>query len=233
MIEIDEKTFKKPDWYLQIPELNYYFFNPYNSFKNLNSDLEKENFKKIRNDFFIKLSSLLKENKIKLSNVKELIFDNERKLIDTVVIHHTNRDSRTSLDLLEAIFLIQLYAKEFSNKSNQYYGKAIFSGHLRKNKQTFFPYHYLIMPDGDVIQTLEEKYIGWHSGNWDYNCRSIAIAFHDNLEAKKPTEEAIKSAKTIIDKYKPKNILGHREIVSYTSCPGNLFLGENGWKKRL
>ena len=108
-------------------------------------------------------------------------------------------------------------------------GLPIWSGHFYQGRQTFMAYHYLIRKDGSYEQVLKDHEIGWQAGNWEVNCRSIALCFVDNLEQKTPTPEAVQTAKEIISRYPEAQIKGHREINPKTTCPGELFLGPGGW----
>jgi len=80
---------------------------------------------------------------------------------------------------------------------------------------------------------LQDEQIGWQAGNWEINCRSIAICFLDDLKEKEPTKEAIQAAQDIIQKYRGCKLLGHKEVNEKTSCPGTLFWGEDGWNNLL
>lgn len=225
-----EQIVKKPAWYFEVKEFLQSFKE---SYENASSDEAKEIIKSEKEHLLFRLGELLNEGKVTLDENHEGFFDRKRKLIDTIVIHHSSRPSDLPLYVINAIHLLNLYVPEFSDPKRDYYGQNIFSGHTNNGKQTFIAYHYLIMPDGEVIQNLKDEYIGWHCGNWDYNCRSIAICFHAELEEAEPTPKAILSAKKLIAHYNPKEILGHREIKPMTECPGSKFLGENGWKKKL
>lgn len=218
----------KPDWYITLhPLLQEYFYDRY-----VNKEKKPEEWHKFRQEFLILVSGLLKEGRVGLSN-KTLGFDEERKKIDAIVIHHSGRDHSTPLEIFNGLHLINLYARVFSDSDKEFYGQPITSDHYYNGKQTFIGYHYIVWPDGKFEQVLKDEYIGWHCGNWGYNRRSVGVCIHDDLIEKMPTPEALKVVRKIIKKYNPKDILGHREVLSTTVCPGNLFLGENGWKKEL
>ena len=59
------------------------------------------------------------------------------------------------------------------------------------------------------------------------------MAFVDELEDARPMDAAIVAAREIIGGYPDCRVIGHREVISGTACPGNLFLGEAGWKSEL
>lgn len=225
-----EDILSQPNWYIKLNAAMKFF---HYEFQNEESTLEKDYLKIERDRLIYFFSEELKKGNISLGENIEFYFDDERKPIDTVVIHHTSRTSETPLSVMEGIHLLNLYASQFSMEGKSYFGKPIFSGHEKEGKQTFLAYHYIVMPDGSFEQILKDEYIGWHCGNWEYNCKSIAISIHDDLDEKEPTPQAIETVKKLIAKYNPKEILGHREIKPSTTCPGNKFLGENGWKKKL
>jgi len=156
-----------------------------------------------------------------------------REKIDTIVIHHKGRTKESTLEYIESVEMLNLYVREFITPHTDHFKKPLFSGHIYKGRQTFLAYHYIIYPDGSYENPLKDEYIGWHCGNPDYNKRSIAINIMDTLVDKEPTPKAIETTRKIIQKYQPKEILGHGEIKQNESCPGNTFLGENGWKKKL
>lgn len=171
-------------------------------------------------------------------------FDAERKEIDTVVIHHTHGEIAMTKERLSAIELLRLYAVYFANPTYEQdliiKGKGLFSGHVRSGKQVFYPYHFFINADGTVEELLRDEEVGWHSGNWEVNCRSIAVALNANYENGTPSQIEIEAiAKLIREKYpyiKKENIVGHREINPKTTCPSNLFLSlgvQRGWKEDL
>jgi N-acetyl-anhydromuramyl-L-alanine amidase AmpD len=87
---------------------------------------------------------------------------------------------------------------------------------------------------------LEDNEIGWQAGNWDINCRSVAICFDGDYENSKPSDIELKAAANIIKEYYPgvlkERIFGHCEINRKTTCPSNLFLSmdsRRGWKEEL
>lgn len=222
------KIFSEPDWYLKLkPQLKEYFYDYKGDKKEKTKKwLEKrEEFKKL-------VADLLKRNKIALGKTGKN-FDQERLPIDTAVIHHSSTPAKESIWVIETLGLIRLYAFEYSQKENSFYGQPIWSGHFYRDRQTFVAYHYLIKNDGSFIKTLKDNYIGWHCGNWKYNRKSLAICFIGDLKNEKPTQKALKTAAKIIKNYPIKKILGHHEINKKTDCPGDLFLGNDGWKLTL
>jgi hypothetical protein len=172
------------------------------------------------------------------------VWDKERKLIDTIVIHHTANLPGMTLDRLSAIELVRLYAPYYTNPlypQDEYIkGSAISSGHVRGGKQVFYPYHWIIKSNGKKERLLYDSEIGWHAGNWNVNCRSIAIVLDNNYETTKPSTTELEAIANLIKSnysFVPKDrILGHGEINLRTTCPSRLFLsrnGQRGWKEDL
>ena len=99
----------------------------------------------------------------------------------------------------------------------------------------FFAYHFIVFENGRIERLLEDKYIGWQSGDWDINTRSIAIVLAGDYKHKSPSDNQIKAIANIIkQKYSfvsLDRIYGHREINPKTTCPGNNFL--DGWRNTL
>jgi hypothetical protein len=168
-------------------------------------------------------------------------FDEERKPIDIIVIHHTSKEPGLSAEELSTMEMVRLYAPYYFNPTyeddKELKGKPIFSGHFREGKQVFWPYHWIVRSDGSAERLLNDNETGWHCGNWDVNCRSVAIVLDNDYENGKPSEKElagiariIKENYSFVDK---ENIIGHLEVNSSTTCPSKLFLGENGWKKDL
>lgn len=169
--------------------------------------------------------------------------DSDRAGTDTILIHHTSNPPGLSPTRLSAIELIRLYGPYFANppeKDRALRGKPLFSGHVRNSQQVFWPYHWLIRNDGRMERLLRDREIGWHAGDWETNCRSIAIAFDDDLEFWRPAPQALAAAAALIaHRYRHvpiSNIIGHSEVRGRTVCPSALFLDNDagpGWKRDL
>lgn len=222
------EIFLMPDWYLQLqPQLQEYFYN-YDGDKKRKS----QRWLETRGEFVKMASELLESNQIALGNSGSN-WDEKRKAIKNIVIHHSSTPSNTPLQTINALGLIRLYAPVYSKKNTKQFGRPLWSNHFYNGKPTFIAYHYIIEQDGTIHHILNDEQIGWHAGDWNINCNSIAICFLDELEEKKPTIKAIQSARKIIAKYPDCKLLGHREVSKKTTCPGKLFLGEKGWKSLL
>ncbi|MEX0932005.1 MAG: peptidoglycan recognition family protein [Candidatus Saccharimonadales bacterium] len=232
---INENKFRqslaKQDWYLGIvPELKKLERQAEASSKD-----ERNNIKEEVYSFFEKA----------LANGEVLIgeegynFDQDRRGIDTIVIHHTSEPSGISLNRLNAMHLIRLYATSYANPvseaEKEIKGQPIYSGHFYDGRQVFWTYHWLIRKDGSKERLLRDEYVGWHAGDWGANCRSVAICFDGDFSNSTPNKDMIKTAKEVIQtNYRQVNairILGHREVYPQTVCPGSEFVG--GWQKEI
>jgi hypothetical protein len=227
---------KNPDWYLSIlPELEKLR-------KQLNekTDAEQEPLKVELYDFF---AEHLIAGDIALDGDPPNA-DEERKPIDTIIIHHTSNPPGMTKERLSGAELIRLYAPEFAapkyEVDKKKKGRPIYSGHFRDGKQVFWPYHWFVRHDGTVDRLLNDDEIGWQAGSWDMNCRSIAICFDGDFENSRPSDVELSAVANIIKDYYPQiahdRILGHREVNLKTTCPSNLFLSDSayrGWKDDL
>lgn len=171
-------------------------------------------------------------------------WDAERKPIDTIVIHHTSNPPGLRLSRLSAIELIRLYAPQYAKPryeaDRDIIGQPIYSGHVRDGAQVFWPYQWLVRSDGSAERLLYDEEIGWQAGNWDVNCRSVAICLDGDFENSTPSHmELATVAQLIREQYpsvKKENVLGHCEINLKTTCPSTKFLtygNRTGWKKVL
>jgi hypothetical protein len=170
--------------------------------------------------------------------------DQERKKIDTVVIHHTSNPPGLRPNRLSAIELIRLYGPYFAKpphaEGQLLKGEGIYSGHVRDGRQVFWPYHWIVRHDGHAERLLYDSEVGWHAGDWDINCRSVAIVLDGDYELARPSVIELKGLAKIVRLHYPQvplvRLVGHREINSTTSCPSKLFLdgaAAKGWKADL
>ena len=161
--------------------------------------------------------------------------DEERQPIDTVVIHHTSSEPGLRPERLSAIELIRLYAPYFAVKKDQFpKGQPIYSGHLRDGRQVFWPYHWIVRSDGNAERLLFDSEVGWHVGNWEINCRSVAIVLDNDYELESPSNVELHGVAAVIREHYGQipltRIVGHREVNPKTACPSELFLDKSGWK---
>lgn len=164
--------------------------------------------------------------------------DAQRQPVDTLIIHHTEEDSTMPPSRLSAIGLLRLYAPKYLDNNvidHQLKGNTIWSGHFWEGKQVFYGYHWLVFPDGSTQRLLDDSNIGWHSGNWKINTRSVGIALAGNYEHSTPPKtQLLATAQLISDVYpavEKHSIHGHREVKEHRTCPGDQFL--SGWKQVL
>ncbi len=216
------------DWYIRLEEYLKGKIFP------ITTDPE---IKKARQPFYETVTAMLDAGKIPLAE-KGPDFDAERKPIDTLVIHHTSEDPDIRLSKLSAIGFVRQYGSNYLGGDIRGYeikGKPVWSGHFRDGKMVFFAYHWLVRQNGKAQRLLDDGYIGWQSGSWDINRRSVAIALSGDYTDGIPSEKQIAVIKEIIMNNYPSvdvsRIFGHREINPKTICPGNKFLAEPGWKK--
>jgi len=169
--------------------------------------------------------------------------DTQRKPIGMVVVHHTSNPPGLRQERLSAIGLIRLYGPYFiapESDDNYLKGQPIASGHMRNGRQVFWPYHWIVRSDGRAERLLYDTEIGWHAGNWDVNCRSVAIVLDNDYEQQRPTDIELQAIARLIKTHYPyvplTRIVGHSEVNVKTVCPSNLFLDGphgRGWKKNL
>jgi N-acetylmuramoyl-L-alanine amidase len=86
--------------------------------------------------------------------------------------------------------------------------------------------HYVVRSgDGHIAQTVREKNIGWHAGNWDYNTRSVGIEHEGWVDQPQWFTDQLYAAsaaltRTICNRYGiPKDrshIIGHIEVPGST-----------------
>lgn len=224
-----ESQFKYPDWYIRLDrDLNEKIFPIVH---------KKPEVKAFRHEVYELVEELLGKGQIPLAKEGPNL-DNDRKLIDTIIIHHTEEKPDIKLSKLSAIGFVRQYGLVYSENDvygHQLKGQPIWSGHFRNGQMVFFAYHWLVRPDGNAERLLEDEYIGWHSGDWKINTKSIAIALSGDYEEDTPPISQIKGvAKVIKDNYpqvSKNKILGHREVKKERTCPGAYFIKE--WKNTL
>lgn len=169
-------------------------------------------------------------------------WDQWRLPIEYAVIHHTSSSPTISLKELNILGL-RLYMEQFL-KDADVKDKPLYSGHYWFNKahekenMTFVSYHYMVRPNGKIIQLTDDSAFLWHAGNLEINKKSIGIALAGKFTDRDPTEEALRSVVKIINEHKinKKGVFGHKEvirkdIIGETECPGRNFT--NIWKNKL
>jgi hypothetical protein len=222
---------KKPDWYLVLgPNLKKLMTRALWSKATTKEEIRSEVY-----SFFIKN---LESGQVFLAESGPN-WDKERKTIDTIVIHHTSHSPGVTWQQIDAVHLLRLYANYYSspydNRDKSIKGQPIFSNHFRSGRQVFYAYHWLVRNDGSTERLLNDNEVGWQAGNWEVNCKSVAICLDNDYENSSPSDVVIAAVARLIkanySAVKPENILGHRQVNPKTTCPGSQFL--NGWKKDL
>ncbi|MGH7195851.1 MAG: peptidoglycan recognition protein family protein [Candidatus Saccharimonadales bacterium] len=229
--ELWQRALAKPDWYVGIAA-------DFKRLEKLAAQSDHETRKQIKSEMYGFIETALKNKQIMLAKAGE-DFDKQRRPIDTIVIHHSKNRDGLSLARLNAMHLLIIYgtyyAKPSDEREKHFTGQPVWSGHFYKNQQVFWGYHWLVKTSGQAEQILDDKYVGWHAGNWDINTRSIGICIDDDLSEKAPSPESLKAvAKIIKNRYafvKPAKIIGHKDANPKTACPGKLF--DDVWRKQL
>ncbi len=217
-----QEALLKPDWYVPLEEyLRQEIFPVVH---------DNPEVKRKRHEFYELVEEMLAKENIPLAK-NGPDWDAGRKPTDTIIIHHTEEEPWIKLTKLSAIGFVRQYAKKYL-ESPKLRGKAIWSGHFKDDQMVFFAYHWLIRPDGQKERLLEDKHIAWHA---EGKSNTIGIAFSGNYEHSSPPIKQIKAAAEIIRSYydhvDKAKILGHREVMSNRTCPGDQFLPK--WKQTL
>lgn len=173
-------------------------------------------------------------------------WDADEARIDMVIIHHSAMYPEASWVEISDLQRESLYMPRYRSSDPVPYlkGQSPHSGHFRAVNgeliEVFYAYQWFIRPNGTSERLLLDKDVGWQAGNWNVNCRSIAICFAGDYSQSKPAEEALDTCAKLITDYikkfpaiKLENVIGHREVNPKTICPGNDFLGPDGWKQIL
>lgn len=218
----------KPDWYLYLvdsPEYQRLTEPPRDG-----SDTERAKLKEAALSF---LEEELAADRVALGLVGP-DWDEERKPVDTVIIHHTGNPPDITPARLNAIQLLKLYAPHYA-RTAEISGQPIWTNHFRGGRPIFWAYHWLVRWDGSVERLLEDDEIGWQAGDWSVNCRSIAVCFDGDFEREVPSARMLGTAADLIRAHYSKvsvdRILGHCEVNPKTVCPGTMFI--NGWKRTI
>lgn len=224
------KAITEPDWYIKTVDFLKEVKEKYPE----NSDERNRLLKQSRHFF----EQALIDNKVALAS-SGLDLDAERKPIDTIVVHHTSAEPGYRTSYMNAVHMLNIYAPYFTNPTvrgeESLKGQPLWSGHVYGGKPVFWAYHWLMRMDGSFERLLPDEAIGWHSGNWEINRRSIAICLDNDYENQDPDEQILQKLAAHIKKnyawVGEERVLGHRECRQGTVCPGNGWL--TGWKDKL
>lgn len=89
-------------------------------------------------------------------------------------------------------------------------------------------YHFVIRKNGTIESGRALAAVGAHC--YSHNENSVGICLSGNFDNEKPTKKQLKSLKNLtawlcrkynLDPKKDQTILGHRDLISGTSCPGS------------
>lgn len=228
-LDVWEKTLQNPLWYKEImPVLEKWS-------RDFPENEQTELLSGRVNDYF---TEKLDKNEIFLGSSGP-DFDQWRKPIDTVVIHHTSGKPGVSWQSLSAKGLLRQYAADYYHYDDQYgintKDQPLWSGHFRGEKQVFYAYYWLVRLNGEAERLLQDEYIGWQAGNKEINFRSVAIVLDGDFADTQPSDQELEGiAKILKDHYpsiSPERVIGHLEANPKTVCPGNLFLPV--WKHKI
>ena len=135
----------------------------------------------------------------------------------TIVIHHSVTNQKENIDW--AVGRINVSHKKKLHKK-------------RNKKGLYVAYHYIIGAKGELRETRDLDEIGYHSGRWNVNMRSIGICLLGNFQLDIPTEEQLIELQNLIkylkNKFKIKKVCGHRDIKP-TACPGKNLTNKLIW----
>ena len=224
-----ERYIDRPDWYLKLlPD-----------YKRLNKRAEKDpEFKvRLKKQAYAFFERHLRAGDLRLGDSGPN-WDEERRPIDTIVIHHTANPSGMTRERLSAMHLLRLYASHYiypPKKEKYIKGQPIWSGHFHNEKQVFYSYHWLVREDGSTERLLNDDEIGWQAGNWEVNTCSVGICLDGDYREQDPPEKMLAAVVKLIKKeysgVKTDRIFGHGEVNKKTDCPGVNFV--EGWKNIL
>lgn len=225
-----EEATQHPDWYLRVNE------NRKHLVKLAEGRLQEER-REIKDPMYAFIEEKLRQGALPLGKDGEN-WDEERKPVDSIIIHHTSNRPNLQLTRLNAIHLLNLYVAQYAEppkEKEHIKGQPIYSHHYSGGEQVFYAYHWLVRMDGATERLLPDEAVGWQAGDWDVNCRSVAICLDNDFEESSPSEKVIGFVADLIRKHYPHitadHVKGHREVNPKTVCPGNTFL--DGWKASL
>ena len=226
------QRFAEPDWPLHI----------YDEFRQLEERAMQSGKAvggAIKEEIYSLIEHSLREGEIALG-ATGIDWDEAREPIETAVIHHTEEPTGMTLDRLNAMHLIRLYAAWYASdnpgldKPNAY-GQPIWSNHLQAGRQVFWGYHWLVRLDGQAERLLPDASIAWHAGVWAVNQKSIAICIDDDLSHGQPSETVIRACADLMKSHYPdiakEAVVGHCQVREDRTCPGALFLPS--WRAKL
>ena len=193
-----------------------------------NEDAGLTRRKESRDAVYGYFEKLLSEDKVILGTHGKN-WDEDRKPVDTVVIHHTKGEGGMTWQRLNAMHLLRLYAKSYLNPTTEkeIQDHAVYSNHFRGERPVFYAYHWLIHADGTSERLLADDEIGWQAGNWDINCCSVGICLDGDFEHSQPPEAMLAAARGLIQEHYghvgAARIIPHKSANPSTTCPGGWY----------
>lgn len=172
-------------------------------------------------------------------------WDAERKPFDLIVIHHTATSPTTTAESIDTGQKDRLYVPRYQSENDDPYVKGLppNSGHVVNGKERFGGYHHLVYEDGRVTTELSPlvkinetwfvDMVGWHTGTWEVNCRSLGICLVGDFTDQEPPEPQLTATARLIAYYKtryPQLQVQPHQALSRTECPGRTW---RVWSKKL
>ncbi len=227
------RAVRQPDWYLRLyPELHSLM----KQWRARPDSPHTAQSKAAVLDFF---EAVTRNGALRLAASGQNL-DAGRQPIDTVVIHHTSSPPGYSLARLNVTQMLRVYVPYYNHPTvageEGLRGQLLWSNHVRDGQPVFYAYHWLLRMDGHLEHLLEDDQIGWHAGNWEINCRSVAICLDNDYAEQDPSPAVLeKLGKCIAEQYPQvalERIIGHCEVSqTRTICPGATF--KTTWKRKL
>jgi hypothetical protein len=249
---LEQEIASRPDWYRDEEFISLYQNIMTGGYGTELDTLTEESWQLI--GWF---ANALASGQVMLGNVQPGFNDDDRAgkyagatpvEVDTIIIHHTATKEDLTVWELEALGLLRLYLPHFMDTNPNGFVKFLLqtnphladgsplapaSGHYvtreGKEVQSFVGYHYIIYPDGTVVNLLDEDHMGFQAGNLNVNNRSDGVAFVGNFSQGAPTIEAQNACKELIKTLRTKNVAisfldSHTHVkLGQTDCPGPWF----------
>ena len=126
-----------------------------------------------------------------------------RTMTDSIVIHHSGTENRKDLSVSEI---------------HKYHRNLGWAG---------IGYHFVIRKDGTIERGRYLDTIGAHC--YEHNANTVGICLSGNFNYDKPTRKQMNSAKKLtawlcqkyhLDPHSDSTLLGHRDLIHGTNCPG-------------
>jgi len=171
-------------------------------------------------------------------------WDADRKPFGMVVIHHTATSPTTTSEEIDVIQKERLYVPRYRSGGGPFVkGLPIHSGHVVDGKERYIGYHHLVYSNGKVTTELSPlvkisdawyiDHVGWHTGKWEVNCRSVAICLVGDFSDKEPPDVQLQATAGLIAYYRSLNprmtVTSHGDHTK-TECPGKTW---RIWREKI